>query len=355
MQRHHAFELMALSIAVGCGAAGDKPERALHVGDEAVDAGRAKTAPEVMPDNPPPAVMMLPNAASAGAPATRVGLAKLEIEIHDAAGTPLSAVALPCPSGCVDVEAVAMGGNPPYQYSWDDGSDQPKRQICAGSADMLGVGVTDTAQRTAEFGHDAERATTQLTVMMPACDMPKTADGGAMPPSMCQEDTTAVTCDLPGGIHLPEDVTVDIAGATECRFGKGAAFPASRYRLEYVTGCATLRDPSVCGWTVHGSRSMPGVESCFIVGGGNTILGLTPGTAGALIDSDPTIGGAFMTYDECVAANCSDPPVDFDFTGGTLGVQRDGGGVLGAIDDVGGEAVGGKSRTFRLSRLDACP
>lgn len=84
------------------------------------------------------------------------------------------------------------------------------------------------------------------------------------------------------------------------------------------------------------------------------ILGLTPGTVGIFDSDDETLGGAFTNYEDCVAANCEQPPIDFDFAGGTLGVQRDGGGVLGAVDDAGGEMVGGRSPTFRLTRLDGC-
>jgi hypothetical protein len=91
------------------------------------------------------------------------------------------------------------------------------------------------------------------------------------------------------------------------------------------------------------------------VSGDNMILGLTPGTVGAFVGTDLAAGeGAFATYAECTAANCQDLPVEFDFAGGTLGVARDGGGVLGAIDDSGGEAFGGVSPTFRLSRVDPC-
>jgi hypothetical protein len=65
------------------------------------------------------------------------------------------------------------------------------------------------------------------------------------------------------------------------------------------------------------------------------------------------VDGAFTSYAACVAANCSVPPLDFDHAGGKLGILRDG-VTVGAIDDVGGETQGGRSPTFRLSRLDPC-
>ena len=64
--------------------------------------------------------------------------------------------------------------------------------------------------------------------------------------------------------------------------------------------------------------------------------------------------GAYPTYAECVAANCDVPPVDFDYAGGKLGLLREPGGALGAIDDLDGSDQGGRAPTFRLTRLDAC-
>jgi hypothetical protein len=217
------------------------------------------------------------------------------------------------------------------------------------------VSASDTAIEAAEFQHNAERVTKQLHVSVRVC-----TDAGASQTQAAAPQMTTATCGMPAqaacevapGISLPEELTVDIPGATQRHFAKGAKLPAGRYRIEYVDGCNTYGIG--CDWTVHGSKSQPGLMSCFLVADDSSVLTLTPGTSGVYVDSDPTIGGAYATYAECVAANCTQPPIDFDFPGGTLGVQRDGGGTLGAVDDQGGEAMGGRSPTFRLSRLDGC-
>jgi hypothetical protein len=81
----------------------------------------------------------------------------------------------------------------------------------------------------------------------------------------------------------------------------------------------------------------------------NRALVFTPGTEGLSVPQ------AFDTYAHCVAANCKEPPLDFDFAGGKLGLMRNGGTVFAEFDDLDGTAVGGRSATFRLTRLDACP
>ena len=351
MHRPFTFTIALLVITSACETSAGKPSR-LRVGDEPLDAGAPRTEPASNPDNAP-ALM-----GTAGGASVRVEQ-PLSVAIIDAAGMPVSEVALPCPQGCIDVKAVAMGGNPPYQFAWADGSNEPARKLCSSQANTLSVVATDTATQTAEFRHEMQRAAAQLQLSILPCVPPVTTvpDTSNQTPNTCKQDTTArPTCNLPGGHRLPEEITVDIPGATQRRFAGGAKLPAGRYRIEYVTGCNTYGIVELCGWTIHGSSNMPGLMSCFVVGNDTTVIGLTPGTVGALLEGDPMAGGgAFKTYDECIKANCSDPPFDFMFGGGTLGVQRDGGGTLGAIDDLGGEAVGGHSPTFRLSRLDPCP
>lgn len=239
-----------------------------------------------------------------------------------------------------------------------------KRRLCPDATTPASVRVTDTAVHASEFGHEAQTVTAQLSVRVLECSDASTPDSGAAsvsaagapapPPEKVCHPNNGPTCKLAGGITLPDEVTVDVQGATQIHFAGGAKLPAGRYRLEYVDGCNTFGDPLLCGWTVSGSHNNPGVFDCFLVGNDTTVIAGAPGTVGAFVDPDPTLGGAFATYAECVAANCDTPPLDFDFAGGTLGVQRDGGGVLGAIDDLGGESEGGRSPTFRLSRLDAC-
>lgn len=162
----------------------------------------------------------------------------------------------------------------------------------------------------AEFRHDMLRATAQLKLRMLPCvtptampDTPTKTDG------MCQQDTTPrPVCNLPSGVRVPDEIAVGIPGATLRRFAGGAALPAGRYRIEYVTGCNTYGLVELCGWTIHASANMPGAMSCFVVGNDATVLGLTPRTVGVFIGGEPMSGGgAFATCPECVKANCNLP------------------------------------------------
>jgi hypothetical protein len=73
-------------------------------------------------------------------------------------------ITLRCVDECVEVMAVARGGNPPYQYAWDDGSSMPARQICLGvdKPGAIHVVATDTAIDGAEFGHAMLLAEAQI-------------------------------------------------------------------------------------------------------------------------------------------------------------------------------------------------
>jgi hypothetical protein len=85
---------------------------------------------------------------------------------------------------------------------------------------------------------------------------------------------------------------------------------------------------------------------------GSEVLGPAPGTAGVIVGPGAEPNGAFASYEECVAANLTVAPVEFSFNGGTLGVMNSGDASPSATR---GEDAGGRSPTFRLSRLDACP
>jgi hypothetical protein len=165
------------------------------------------------------------------------------------------------------------------------------------------------------------------------------------------------SCLVAPGFLLPSEVTVDVQGATTHYFAGGASLPRGRYRVAYVDGCLTAGTTALglgVGWSVHGTKKMLGVMSCYLVSDSGTPITFTPGSVGAFVGPDLDAGqGAAPTYNDCIVANCgAATPVDFDFPGGRLGVARDGGTVLGAIDDLGRESVGGRSPTFRLTSLD---
>lgn len=84
-------------------------------------------------------------------------------------------VSLHCAGDCVDVQAVATGGNPPYTYSWDDGSTNAIRHLCPNTNTSYHVKVTDSG-RSGEFAQSPVTVTVPLAAYVLAC-----LDAGASP------------------------------------------------------------------------------------------------------------------------------------------------------------------------------
>lgn len=277
----------------------------------------------------------------------------LRVEIRDEKGQPIHELSVDCSGKCLTLEAAAVGGNEPYTFSWEDGSHDAKHKVCPSADTHITVEARDTAQMTAEFAIEAQQASARLELHVQGCA--SVAEG---PVKACRAEPPPA-CDLGDGIVLPETLTVDVPGGTIQYYAHGAALPAGRYRLSYVDGCATFggspSDGFEVGWTVNGQSTMPGVWGCYLAGSDGTAFAVAPGTVGTFVgpSSDDGVSGAFMSYAECVEANCDLPALELDFPGGKLGIGRDGGGV-GSVDDLGGEAEGGVSPTFRLYRMDGC-
>lgn len=269
----------------------------------------------------------------------------LRVHIEGPAQERIERIDLPCTSQCVQVAAVVSGGQPPYHYAWSDGTTAPQHAVCRDTSGPLKVTVSDTGVSSAEFGSPATSAEVTLQTGAVDCD-PRMPDAG-MPSQVKQcEPYTGSPCDLGGGVQLPDDVTVDVLGSLRF-FAKGAVLPAGRYRLSYVDGCNTYGVGG--GWTIHALDGAGDLASCNVVDENGGHVARAPGTTGILAGEN----AAFETYEACVAANCRVPPVDFDFAGGKLAAHRDG-VLIGSVDDSGGEDVGGRSPTFRLTSLDHC-
>jgi hypothetical protein len=83
-------------------------------------------------------------------------------------------VTLRCAGSCADVEAVATGGNPPYDFSWEDGTTSATRQVCPTSSTRYSVTVSDTGT-TGELGQPSQTVQVPLSADVIACP-----DGGAL-------------------------------------------------------------------------------------------------------------------------------------------------------------------------------
>jgi hypothetical protein len=166
------------------------------------------------------------------------------------------------------------------------------------------------------------------------------ADGGAPDANGDAADGDAAEDDAGGSSGRLLTVT---PGPTTSYFADGKSLPAGEYTLTYVDGCW---HSGVVSWTVN-----LGGEGYSVVGGDpEQRITMAPGTVGTF-----TTLGAYATYEECVAANVGRPGVSFRFNGGRLGLR------LESLDPLtlfilleGGEAVGGRSPTFRLTCAGSC-
>lgn len=136
--------------------------------------------------------------------------------------------------------------------------------------------------------------------------------------------------------------TLDIFGHITY-FADGADLPAGTYRVVYEDGCMKYGD--LQDWTVQ-AYPPPSEEYAWFVGSEVGVRRTrAPGTAGIAVGS-----GAFLTFDECVAANLLLKPIAFRHAGGRLGVwlsdseYRD--------NNVG---VDDRNPRWRLERVDCDP
>jgi hypothetical protein len=129
----------------------------------------------------------------------------------------------------------------------------------------------------------------------------------------------------------------DAFGAT-VGWNGGAALPAGHYRVTYTDGC--MKYSSGQDWTVNAYANGP--DTLYVVTANDAAVAPAPGTVGFFANQ-----GAFASFDDCVAANQSDAPLEFDFAGGMLGLWLSDSPYT---DNVAGES--GRNPTYRLS---SCP
>jgi hypothetical protein len=245
-------------------------------------------------------------------------------------------VALSCAGDCATVQAVAAGGYPPYTFRWDDGSTNATRKVCPRSDAHYDVKVSDT-------GTSGELARASQTVDVPlTADVLTCQDGGGAPAGL----SDAGACDRDAGFGaaamLPQTLTLDVTGP-ETYFVGGAPLPAGRYRVEYIDGCMMWGSTGF-GWSIGEGITLGALqEECLLVGDTTTtVVGVLPGIEGAGVPK----------YSDCVAQSRMLPPLDVSYAGGKLGIFN---GDTVQFDDIGGEAEGGVSPTWRLSLLSLCP
>jgi hypothetical protein len=250
--------------------------------------------------------------AAGGPHATVADQGQLRVRIEDIQHVTLQIVTVACAGECVDIEAVALGGNPPYTFEWEDGSQSPRRHVCTDAAAALIVRATDTPLTTPEFRYEAQTISSTVAKRVLPCP-----DAGALDAGDCA---------------AAEDVMGDITGEVRY-FNQGASVPAGRYRVAYTGGCMKFGPP--VNWTVHNFLAI----SWSLIGETNTLsIAALPGP----------VGVGYVNFDECVAAGLAIAPIEIEHTGGKLGVWLS---DAPYTDNVPGEKG---NPTWRLIPLAGC-
>jgi len=242
----------------------------------------------------------------------------LSVHVEDIQGLTVEIVTIACPGDCVEVKAVAKGGNPPYRYKWEDKSTNAKREICPDATSKFSVMATDTAV-SGEFAYQAHTARATVTAKVLECS----DAGGPCSVGTAESAATANNLDLFGKIVY---------------FADGKSLPEGAYRLIYEDGC--MKYNMFLGWTIHGSDP----SGWWLVGDTSADhVARPPGTVSIVAGT-----GAFDNYDDCVAANKQLPPTTFEHKGGKLGIYLE---DFPYQDNVAGAV----NPRWRLERLGGCP
>lgn len=145
-----------------------------------------------------------------------------------------------------------------------------------------------------------------------------------------------IDCATELGQTFVPDASLDIFGKT-VYFAGGAEFPRGLYEVRYLQGC--VKYYRTYGWNVN---LEPDVAWWLVEGNPSERLLQAPGITG-----QPLSNAEFVDFDECVAANLRLPPVQFDFSGGSLGIML--------VDSIYGDNIGGldgENPAWSLTLLD---
>lgn len=217
----------------------------------------------------------------------------LGVRFQKPQGQAIDAVVLSC-GECVDVEAVAYAGNPPFTIEWDNGSTQAVRSVCADTPTTLSVRVTDTPLRTPEFSAEAQSVTATIDTHVVACGDdgeckhgpgPQTPASGRYAGSgtyVCDNDSNAQTAELIN--HLQVTLDLDIDASTDRQ--QGHMF--LQWGLVVIAGAGQLSGALECGGALraslqNGTWGLPGNEPMSLINAGGLI-----GEFVARATSDPT-------------------------------------------------------------------
>lgn len=113
----------------------------------------------------------------------------LSVRVEDEARLAVDIVTVACAGECVEVTAVASGGQPDYHFTWEDGSTSATRMLCPSADSMHEVTVTDTAREDEEFGHAMETARASVSTKVLGCEPPLEPPPDAGAGAECEDDS----------------------------------------------------------------------------------------------------------------------------------------------------------------------
>lgn len=74
-----------------------------------------------------------------------------------------------CDQGCVIIDVVANGGNPPYRFAWEDGPTTAMRSFCPGADIMYAIEVSDRPDLDGSLHYAGQTVRTGLTAKVIGC------------------------------------------------------------------------------------------------------------------------------------------------------------------------------------------
>jgi hypothetical protein len=153
----------------------------------------------------------------------------------------------------------------------------------------------------------------------------------------------ASTCDLGEATSAGTQQNLDLFG-TIVYFANGDALPAGRYRATYVDGC--MKYGGSQDWTIHAYAPNPTNHNqwWFVGDTSDERIVTPPGTSGYGVAN-----GAYAAFEDCVSANLALEPMEFDFSGGKIGVWLEDSPYT---DNVAGQD--GRNPKWQLTLLEPC-
>ncbi len=173
------------AIAIGCGGAdAEGPRRRGTAGQGGGGAGENATSGSGGEDSASGSGGAA-GTAGAGGSLPQAGTdtmtgGDLGLHVEDAKAIEVDVVTVSCVGECVEVTAVAKGGNPPYAFTWDDGSSDVTRTLCPDADTTFTVTVTDTEVVDSEFSMPQQQASANVAAKVLECPTtPPDAGAGA--------------------------------------------------------------------------------------------------------------------------------------------------------------------------------